>query len=300
VLVATVALAPAAGGPWAQDDLVGPDDHPNVFGRPTRIIAKVEGRPITTTDVWRMMDLAIPQEAAATLRQMLLGELGRLMARDEGITVPRPVLEEALEEALAEQRARFDVEVETGVTLEEYLQARHGLTIAQHEAEMRRMVLTSLLLERAVRLDQRRMRRDETAVILVEDAVLAREIADQLAEGASFTVLARRHSVHPSGAFGGGLPPVPPDARIDLLEGREALEPGDVLGPVPVEIGETRYYRLVRLVARAEPDPSPWPALAEQIEAELVTRPVIPAELAIFEERARARYRVEQLGPDDS
>lgn len=281
----------------AQDERAGPDDHPTVLGRPTRLVAKVEGHPITATDVWRMMDLALPQETEATLRQIMLGELGRLVARDEGIDVPRALLDEAVETALTEQRARFEAEVASDVTLEEYLAARHGLSLEQHVEEMRRMVLTSLLLERAVRLDQRRMRRDETAVILVEDAVLAREIADQLVDGASFSVLARRHSVHPSGAFGGGLPPVPPDARIDLLEGREALEAGDVLGPAPIDIGEARYYRLVRLVGRVEPDERPWDALREEIEAEIVTRPVIPAELSIFEERVRGRYRVEQLGP---
>src|SRR5262249_27212861 len=152
-------------------------------------------------------------------------------------------------------------------------------------AEVRRMVLATMFLERAVRLDQLRSGYDLCQIILVEDEKLAREIADELSQGASFSVLAKKNSVHPSASRGGELPAVPLGGEAPLLAGRETLQPGGLLGPLPYEAGGKSYWRILRLEERATPTTAPWSELREQIEAGLVARPLEADELAIFEAR---------------
>jgi hypothetical protein len=52
----------------------------------------------------------------------------------------------------------------------------------------------------------------------------------QLQAGASFAVLAKKHSKHVSSETGGELPPIPAEAKIPVLEGRETMQPGELLG----------------------------------------------------------------------
>jgi hypothetical protein len=136
---------------------------------------------------------------------------------------------------------------------------------------------------------------DTVSVILVDDAVLAEEIATQLREGASFSVLAKRHSRHPSASAGGELTPIPLETPAPLAAGREQLAPGEFLGPAPYTAGGKDYWRLVRLAERTDGTDAPWDALRDVIEAGLVERPLGPEELVVFEGRVLDRYRVTGL-----
>jgi hypothetical protein len=152
--------------------------------------------------------------------------------------------------------------------------------------------MASMLLERVVRYDQRTMNRDELQVIVVEDLELAQDLAEKVRKGASFTVLARKHSVHPTAPGGGALPIVPTDSEIPLLAGRRTMAPGDILGPAPITLDTQTFYRILRLVDRLPADDRPWSEVRDVIEAELMTRPLAADELSLFEARMLDRYRV--------
>jgi hypothetical protein len=154
------------------------------------------------------------------------------------------------------------------------------------------MVLASLLLERAVRLDQLRVSTDSIALILVDDENLAKELVTQIQAGASFSVLAKQHSKHVSATAGGELPPIPVDAKVPVLDGRETMQPGDLLGPAPITLEGKSLWRIMRLSARQVATDKPWSDLRDGIEAELAARPMSAEELAVFEARAVDRYRV--------
>ena len=64
-----------------------------------------------------------------------------------------------------------------------------------------------------------------------------------------------------------------------LLEGRDALQPGGLLGPEPLRAERQDLWRIVRLADRAPPSTAPWAELREGIEAELAARPLEADEL---------------------
>ena len=154
------------------------------------------------------------------------------------------------------------------------------------------MVLASMLRDRVVRLHSYRQPRDELQIILVTEQELADEIAGKLRDGASFSALAKQHSVHPSKAEGGLMPPLVQGLEVPLVAGRERLEPGAWLGPAPISIQETDYLRFVRLVDQLPAETAPWSALRDRVEASLTERSVGPDEVLGFEGALRERYGV--------
>jgi hypothetical protein len=280
--------APAADAP----ERVGVDQLERLDRGEDAVVVVVGGLELRRSDVFRVLDLAAPARSAEVIREMVLSTAATLEADREDIDVPADLLEREVQNAIAQQKASFALEVDETLPLEEYLEQRHGLTPEAYRTEVRRMVLSSLLLERAVRLDQLRSRRDLVAILVVEDAELAAEVGAQLREGASFAVLARRHSVHPSAERGGEVAPVPVDLRSPLYEGRQRLAPGELLGPEPLQLDGRTYWRLLRLIDRHEAETAPWEELRERVEEELRTRPPTPDELALFEARVMDRYRV--------
>ncbi|HTE05965.1 MAG TPA: peptidylprolyl isomerase, partial [Planctomycetota bacterium] len=255
-------------------------------------IAKVGDVELRRSDAFRILDLAAPARSAEVIRQMVLTTGAQLDAAREGIDVPSALLERDIDAAISEQKASFALEVDEHLPLEDYLRQRHGLSPEAYHKEVRRMVLASMLLERAVRLDELRADHDELELIVVEDESLARDLAAQLEGGASFAVLAKKHSVHPSAAQGGSLPPVPSGSDIPLLDGRKDLQPGQRLGPLSIQVKGKTLWRLMRLVDRVPATAEPWAKLREPIERSLADRPLTPDELALFEAHIVDRYGV--------
>ncbi len=288
-LLLAVMLCPSQEAPSAR---VGAEAGGPIARGEDAVVMRVGDVELRRSDVFRMLDLAAPERSGEVLRRMVLTTAAELDAREHGIDVAAAELEQRIEQALAEQRAAFALEIDETVPMEEYLERRHGLNAQAFREEVRRMVLGWMLLERAVRLDQRRAERDILQVLVVDDEALAGELSGQLRGGASFSVLAKRHSMHPSAGQGGDLPPMPADLASPLVEGRASLAPGELLGPEPITLGGRRFWRIVRLVERLAPDPRPWSEQRAEIEAELLIRPVVADELSVFEARAADRYRV--------
>ncbi len=286
----------AGGEPPASQELVGAGELGPVGRGDDEIVIIVGDEQLRRSDVFREMDLARPDLGEEVVRTQVLSIMARLYARDHGIDAPANKLDTMLAASIAEQRARFALQAGDAVSLDEYLLMRHGLSPETHEHEMRQRVLSVMLLERSVRYDQLLGGREELQLILVEDEAVARDIREKLDQGASFSVLASRHSVHDSRASGGLLPPVPPDFDVPLLEGRSRVGEGEVLGPAPITMDGTDYWRLLRVVQRDPPRDAPWAQVRDDVERSLLERAVHPDELAFFEERMIDRYRVERPG----
>lgn len=260
------------------------------LGRGDPVLRQVGATTIRASDVYRLLDLANPGAVADAVEELTLMALVGEEALREGIDVPADDLEKASAATLAEQRARFAVEVSAELTLEEFVAARHGWTAAQFHEHLRQGVLGNLLLDRVVRLHMWRTPRDELQLILVSDEALAREIGDKLAAGASFDVLARAHSEHPSAEDAGVMPPLPASLQVPLVAGRETLSLGEIMGPDPIDLGGQTTWRIVRLLDRRPADERPWTVLRDELEADLAAEPLHPDELGLFEAAMSARY----------
>jgi hypothetical protein len=256
------------------------------------IVRRVGEIDIYASDVFRMLDLAVPEQAAEVVSNMVLTIMVEQEAMRELIDVAEGKLEAQVEEALAQQSASFALEGPSGLDLEGYLLEVHGMTPPAYREHVRRGVLSELLLARVSRLQQMRETRDTLQMILMEDEAVALEVRSLLDEGASFSVLAKKHSLHGSAENGGLMPAISLEVTAPLLEGRESLEEGEVLGPAPITLQGKDYYRFLRLVERKEGVEGSWDELRDLVEADLLENPVSPDEVAIFEARMIARYRV--------
>lgn len=283
------AAAPRVGSPMMR---IGAQSLTTLSRGEDAVVITVGDVALRRSDVFRLLDLATPARSAEVMRQMVLTTAAQLDSQREGIDVPLDVLDREIELAVAQQKASFALEVDEHMPLEDYLRLRHGLTPEQYRDEVRRMVLASLLLERAVRLDQMRVSSDSISLILVEDESVAKDVVTQLQGGASFAVLAKKHSKHASAEAGGDLPPIPLEAKVPVLDGRETLQPGQMLGPAPITLEGKTVWRIMRLNARQLATEKTWAELRDGIEAELLARPMSAEELAVFEARAVDRYRV--------
>lgn len=256
------------------------------------IVRRVGEIDIYASDVFRMLDLAVPEQSAEVVSNMVLTIMVEQEAIRELIDVPEGELDARVEEALAQQSAGFALEGPSGLSLESYLFEVHGMTPKGYREHVRRGVLSELLLARVSRLQQFRETRDTLQLILMEDETVALEVRGLLDEGASFSVLAKKHSLHGSAGNGGLMPAISLEVSAPLLEGRESLGEGEVLGPAPLTLQGKDYYRFLRLVGRKEGVKGSWDELRELVEADLLENPVSPDEVAIFEARMIARYRV--------
>jgi hypothetical protein len=286
------ATPPAAPAATTSGSRVGVQDLAGLQRGQDDVVVKVGDVELHRSDIFRVLDLAVPSRSAEVIRQMVLTTAAQLDAQREGIDVPGDAVDKEVERAIAEQKASFALEVDEHVPLDEYLRLRHGMSPEEHRAEVKRMVLATMFLERAVRLDQLRTGYDQCQLILVQDEKLAKELAEQISQGASFNVLARKNSVHPSAANGGQLPAVPPGGVAPLLDGRDTLQPGGVLGPLPYAENGKSYWRILRLEDRVVATSAPWSELRASIEAGLQARPLEADELVVFEARSVDRYRV--------
>lgn len=276
----------------APDERVGAGGYSATSDLGDTVVRRVGDQEIRASDVFHLLDMASPGLTADATDELVLMAIVQQEALREGVDVSDTVLEAEVERTLAEQRARFAMEVRSDVTLEEFVQARHGWDPPAFREVVRRGVLGNLLLDRVVRLSTFRTTRDELQLILVTDEALAQEVAGKLAEGASFSVLARNHSDHPSAPDGGYMPPLPLGVDVPLVGGRETLEPGEFLGPAPITLGEVDYWRIVRLVDRLVGDTQPWSVLGPRVEADLEATNVYPDELTLFEAAVADRYAV--------
>jgi hypothetical protein len=256
------------------------------------VVRKVGDIEIRASDVYRMLDLSSPAVLAEATSELVLMALVRKAAQDEGIDVPAAELEAEVNRAVSEQRARFALEVTSEISLEEFVAERHGWSSEQFRAQLRHGTFGNMLLDRVVRLNQWREARDELQIILVEDESLALEIGTKIAAGASFTVLARNHSSHPSGAEGGFMPLLPSSLTVPLVAGRQDLSVGEFLGPAPISLGGNDFWRFVRLVDRQVALTGPWPEVRRLIEDDLLETPLHGDELALFEATMAERYGV--------
>jgi parvulin-like peptidyl-prolyl isomerase len=258
------------------------------------VVREVGDVEILASDVFRIVDLVSPTVVDEVLPQLVLSIIARQEARRLGLDLPSEQLEDQIDLALETQRTQFALQGNPDMSLEQFLQSFYDMSPADLRAETRRMVMSSMVLERLVRLGQWSSARDELQIIMVEEHSLALEIEAKLQEGASFSVLAKQHSLHPSASAGGFMSPLSDAVAQPLARGRKTLEVDGVLGPAPITVGDKDFWRFLRLVDRLPAVQGSWDELRDRLEQDLEQRPMNSEELAGFEARMRDLYRVRQ------
>ncbi len=254
-----------------------------------RAIATVDGAVIGADEVFRLLQLSVPDEANNAIRQLVIDRLSGAEAAASGVAVPPAVLERELAHLLADQERKIAESSHGARDLAKHVQQTWGLTRDEYVAIASASLERSLLLERVVLAELARHPRVQLRLLRVKERKLADEIRGKLEQGADFAALARQHSEDGSAREGGIYPPLPTDLPSPLFERTEKLEPSQLSEVQEIATADGPRYRIVQMLARIPADRGDAAARAAAIEELLDGRHLAPLELEawmrIMEER---------------
>lgn len=264
-------------------------------GDESRVLALVDSVEITASDLFQTFFLNDPLTTMQVLENEILYVLVKKEARRLGVSVDAGQVEAVLKKTVENERARFAAYVDEAMPLEEFVQGQLGMPFDDFIATKRRTVVFNLLLDRCVRYREISCRRVRLGLIVVDSVEEAGTIRDKLTRGASFEVVAKDHSMHPSASTGGILPYLPVDERhpfYTLVKESVKLEKGALS-----EVEATPYfgktvYRVVKLYDIVESVPGDYAAVAQAVEESLRLEPIDMPAVKFWQECLMERYDV--------
>ena len=252
------------------------------------VVAEVDGRPIRAGEVARFLFRYDPGRALEALGQILDARILEADAGAAGVTLPAGEVEARAEEEFRRRETEVRVQFGPGLTLEEYLRERFGLTVASYRRDVADLVRLQALRDRLVRFEAMRDERLRLRVLVLRSEEEARDAAGRLRAGADFASLARQVSL-------AGDEDLPPYSRAEihppaLAEELFAMAAGEVSRPVRVANEGREVFQVFKVVERLPSRPGTWLEVADEVERGLAERPVVPAEYLQWARRARERH----------
>lgn len=260
------------------------------------VLALVDGEEVRASDIYQTFFLENPVRTRNALQNEILYILAGKEASRLGVTVASAEAEEVLEKTIEDHRQRCAAFLTDGIDLEKFVETQYGMSFDEYRLTLQRTAVFNLLLDRLVRLDEMSRRRLQVGVIVVKEQLLAEEIRRKLLNGASFDVLAEKHSLDRSSAGGGILAPIPVDANhplYPLVESVIGMETGAVSPVEPTPYMTEKVYRIVKLVADLEPRRGAYGDLAGEVEESLRNDPIDLAAIQYWQLNLRSRYNIE-------
>lgn len=285
VLLVACGAPPRDDSAWSSPDKK-PEDEP---------VGWIGETAVYYGEVGRYIHVREPDVFARNLTRFIIERLTRKEARPLGVTVPKAVLARETNRRMTEweRRVRAASKARTGSEVEPalWLQRVADLSLAEFTEMMREAAEVELLQDRLVRYEQQVAPHIEVSILVARDKATGATVVQELAAGADFAALAKRHSRDPSGKEGGRIafPLLPADiVDVKVREALFAAQPGDVVGPFPA--GTLGMVQIYRLESRAPARPASYGDLEREIEHGLETRPVAMGEYTRWRRRILSRH----------
>lgn len=284
-----VDAAPSKPGAEAASSRQAPASAPGAQAEaaPEPLVAVVAGRPVYVSELLTQWVYARNFEVLKQLDNLALGRIVAAEALRLGVTVPPSLVTAAAEESVAALEAEVKKK-NPKLGFDSYVDRVLGLDPIRYRERLRDDALRQLLADRVARAWLLGAERREVRIVVAKEESARDLVQRDLAAGRDFSEIAREHSMDPSGAQGGRIPPVVRgDAPIAKLA--FSSEAGKVVGPIQ-EAG-----RWLFLMVDAQPSvvAGPWEQVAPQVEADLRARAVEELEIAQWRAAMQARYEVD-------
>lgn len=251
------------------------------------VLLRVGGRDLTKADLGDFVLRFQPERAAEAMDQLVEEAVVDVEARRESVVVPQKLLAERTDAYVDERRRSVRVQFGATADFEAFLASRLGRDLAGFRADAERLVRTTLLRERLVRLDQFREDGVEVRVLVLPSQEAARDAAKAVRDGADMTLVAEgagaRRPASPPPFARGEIPEKDLEAR--LFE----CAAGDVLDPAPFDGDGGVYWQVFKVTRAWKADAAPWTTVGPRVEESLRTTPVAPEEALRWRRRAFAR-----------
>jgi peptidyl-prolyl cis-trans isomerase C len=247
------------------------------------VVARVDGQPLTMTDVLATAQDVLPPEIRQMPPALLLQALPAEVRRQ---LIERTITDRALSNAA--RQSGLDKEPETSRRM------RRAADQELQQSYLSREV-SGHITEAALRQRYEAMRKQgEEEVharhILVKTEAEAKHILAELHKGADFAAVARSHSTDPGGKDGGDLGFFKHGDMVpEFAKAAFALKPGETSQePVKSPFG----WHVIRIVARR---PAPMPSFEEATPQ--LRQQAIEAEIDALVQRVRSAAKVEIVEP---
>lgn len=254
----------------------------------------VAGQSLDFAEVLLEWHRVAPREVFLTVEKLVAARLAFAEADRLGIRL-EPAEVEARVEASLEALAEEVSSNELGLSLDEFIRYELGVEPERYGAQVREGVIRQGIAERAVRAWAYETGFASARLIVVPEEERARALAAQVAAGADFGELARKHSIDESAARRGLLPFLVRQEESPLARLVFRTAPGTVGGPIPAA-GHWFLVEVEEIHAPVEVGALGWPSLRAQVEASLRSHPVDESEFLHWKLAMERRYPVD-LGP---
>jgi hypothetical protein len=287
---ATAAPSPATEGIVRFDSLEDPSAGVDA---PAAVVA---GIPISRSQAYEATLLLFRGEAMRSLEQLIVQVLVRREAERVGAFVPDSIVEAELASTRRELDSQFRSEGEGRIEYDAWLRGLYGLDRETFERRLRQFLLTRTFLAFLVRYEGMQQDRTLARVLVLRDRGEAEEVRRKLLAGAEFAVLAKKHSIDPTAAEGGKLPPLAPDDPHPLADAVARLRVGETSDVEETESGGARYHRILQAYDRKLAEKGTFAERFSAVESAVRETPLAEFEIVAWIERQKERYSIDVLG----
>ena len=258
-------------------------------------VARVGDLVLRRSDAFTRLLSANPKLALSAVDLLVFDVLVAKHAQQHGVVVQPERVEELA--SAEEEQLREQVEQELGrVGFEAYVWRLFGMRVEDWRASLRLRTAQRLYQGYVLRYLALREDRVRVRFLVHKDEAVAREVVEKVRVGADFATLALRWSEDPTRRDGGLLPAFGEGFQHPAAQRAFELEPGEVSEPFQASWGGEQKWFVVYSLERQQGRDVAFEEVRDEIDGELVARPVTPLETTAYTMRWRDQAAASSAG----
>lgn len=266
---------------------IGPEVLLPAAGEQDAEVARVGDVVLRKSHAFTRLQTAQPKLALDAIDLVVFDVLVARHARQFGILVAPERVEQLA--AAEEQQVRQQVAQELGgeFDLETYVWRLLGMRLVDWRTTLR--IRTAQRLYQGYVLRYLALREDRVQVrfLVHKDEKIASEVAEKVRAGADFATLALRWSEDPTRRDGGLLPAFGRGFQHPVVDVAFTLQRGQVSAPFRAKFGDGERWFVVYCLDRTPGRDVPFASVRDEIDKDLVARPLSPLEISAYTLRWR-------------
>lgn len=251
-------------------------------------VARVGGLVLRMSDAFRRLQTAEPRLALDAVDLLVFDALVARHAQELGIRVDPARVDAVAAAEEREVRQRVASELGQGVDLETYVWRLMGMRLADWQATLRIRTAQRLYQGYVIRYLALREDRVQVRFLVHKEQRVAQEVVDKVRAGADFATLALRWSEDPSRRDGGLLPAFGRGFQHPVVSTAFTLQRGEVSAPFLGPFGDGERWFVVYCLEQLPGRELPFDAVRQEIDKDLVERPLSPIETNAYTLRWRS------------
>jgi parvulin-like peptidyl-prolyl isomerase len=242
------------------------------------------------SDAFARLLMADPKLALSAVDLLVFDVLVARHAEQHGIRVRSDRIEALAQQEEQELREQVQREFGAEFAFSSYIWRIFGMALPDWQQALRLRTARRLYQGYVIRYLGLREDRVVVRYLVNDDSKLVAEAVEKARAGADFATLALRWSEDAHRRDGGLLPPFGRDFPHPVTQSAFQLQRGEVAGPIQVKLGDGTKFLAVYCLDRLPGRNLPFASVEQEIDAELIQRPLSPLETNAYTMRWRGQF----------